>query len=329
MTRTDERAGLLFAALCALNAAFVPAVAKLTTDRAHPMFVAAATTLFAGATALVVLTTRRQLGLLVHRRIGPRLLLVGALGTGAAFWLFFQGARHATAIETALCMQIEPAYSLLAAWLVLGQRPTARRVAAITLLLAGIALALGGDAWSAPSAGVWPLLATPLCWQLSHLVVLRGLAGVPPTVLTGARYVYGGVVLAAAWALGGAPTGIVAGTFLPTLLAALAVQGIVLSYTGTMLWYEAITRLDLARTTAIVVPSIPLLSLAATFVLVGERPTLVQMAGVLLTAVGVLGFVTAPHAETARARIPIWTAPLAAPSDHRPADRSPGSRRHY
>ena len=83
MTHTDERAGLLFAALCALNGAFVPAAAKLTTDHADPMFVAAATTLFAGTTALVVLATRRQLDLLVHPRIGPRLLLVGALGTGA------------------------------------------------------------------------------------------------------------------------------------------------------------------------------------------------------------------------------------------------------
>jgi probable blue pigment (indigoidine) exporter len=311
-TRTDERAGLLFAALCALNAAFVPALAKLTTDRADPMFVAASTTLFAGATALVVLATRRQLALLVHPRIGPRLLLVGARGTAAALWLFFQGARRATAIETTLCLQIEPAYSLVAAWLVLGQRPTLRRVAAISLLLVGIALALGGGAWSAPSVGVWALLATPLCWQLSHLVVLRGLAGVPPTVLTGARYVYGGLALTAMWALSGAPTAIAAGTSVATLVATLALQGVVLSYAGTILWYEAIVRLDLARTTAIVVPSTPLLSLVATFALVGERPTPVQIAGVLLTAVGVLGFVTAPHAEPARARIPVWTAPLAA-----------------
>jgi probable blue pigment (indigoidine) exporter len=310
VSRTDERAGLLFAALCAVNAAFVPAAAKLTTDRADPMFVAAATTLFAGATALAVLATRRQLRLLVHAHIGPRLLLVGVLGTAAAFWLFFAGARRATAIETALCLQIEPAYSLVGAWLVLGQRPTVRRVAAISLLLVGIALALGGNAWSAPSPGVWALLATPLCWQLSHVVVLSGLAGVPPTVLTGARYVYGGLALTAVWVLSGTPTAIAAGTSPATLVAALAVQGIVLSYLGTMLWYEAIIRLDLARTTAIVVPSTPLLSLAVTATLVGERPTPVQLAGVLLTAAGVLGFVTAPHAAPVRVRIPIWTAPL-------------------
>ncbi|MBI3769980.1 MAG: DMT family transporter [Deltaproteobacteria bacterium] len=311
MTRAEERAGLAFAALCAANGAFVPAVAKLTTDRADALFVAAATTFFAGATALVVLAARCELALLVHPRIGPRLLAVGALGTGAAFWFFFQGARRATAIETVLCLQIEPAYALAAAWVVLGERPTARRLGAIALLLVGIALALGFGGAFAP-AGVWLLLATPLCWQLSHLIVVRALRGVPPAVLTGARYAYGAVVLGLAWALGGATIGLAPGGSLPALLPALVVQGVVLSYVGTIMWYGAIARLDLARTTAIVVPSIPLLSLVATFVLLGERPTLPQSVGVVLTAIGVLGFVTAPHAIATRARVPTWTAPLAA-----------------
>ncbi len=319
MRQPDERAGLFFAGVCALNGAFVPAVAKLTTDRADALFVAAVSTACAGLTALAVLAQRRELALLVHRRIGPRLVAVGALGTGAAFLLFFLGARRATAIETTLCLQIEPAYALVFAWLALGERPTRRRVAATAVILAGIALALGSRGAPAASAGVWLLLATPLCWQLSHLIVVRGLGGVPPAVLTGARYVYGGVVLGVVWLLAGAPTAIAPGTSLARFVPTLVVQGVVLAYAGTMMWYEAITRLDLARTTAIVVPSTPLLALVATFVLVGERPTAWQCAGVLLTAAGVLAFVTAPHAVPTRPRVPIWTAPLAAP--RRPSRR--------
>jgi drug/metabolite transporter (DMT)-like permease len=93
-------------------------------------------------------------------------------------------------------------------------------------------------------------------------------------------------------------------------LPLLALQGIVLAYLGTIVWYGAIARLDLARTTAIVVPSIPVLSLGATFVLVDEVPTTRQAVGMLLTAVGVLAFVTAPHLEAWRERIPSATAPL-------------------
>src|SRR5438552_3142028 len=103
------------------------------------------------------------------------------------------------------------------------------------------------------------------------------------------------------------------GATLPSVVPARVLQGTVLSYLGTMMWYEAITPLDLARTTAIVVPSVPLLSLVATFVLLREVPTLLQAVGMAVAAVGVLGFVTAPHAVSTRERAPVWTAPLATP----------------
>jgi drug/metabolite transporter (DMT)-like permease len=308
----SEVAGLVFAGLCALNGAFVPAVARLTSLRADPVLVATVTSLFAAVAALVVLAARAELRVLVAPRVGPRLALVGALGTAAAFALFYSGARRTSAIEAALGLQVEPVYALLGAWVGLGHRPTVRRVAAVVVLLGGLVLALGARELSS-SFGIWLILATPLCWQLSHLVVLRGLPGVPPPVLTGARYVYGGALLAVGWlGLGGARAEVAA---LVPGLPLLALQGVVLSYLGTIVWYAAIARLDLARTTAIVVPSIPVLSLAATFVLLGEVPTLRQGLGMLLTAAGVLTFVTAPHAEAWLERIPSPTAPLVNAAD--------------
>lgn len=290
----NERVGLLFAMLCALNGAFVPAVAKLTTGRAEPLFVAAASNLFAAIGAAVLLAARGELGVVFQPRLAPRLLAIGALGTTTAHLLFYLGASRTSAIVATLCLQCEPAYSLLLAWLFLGHRPTRRRVAAAGLLLAGIVLAVGASGFEA-SAGVWLLLVTPLCWQFSHLVVLRGLIGVPPLILTSARYMYGGVLLALLWLGFGDRAALASGGELARLIPLLALQGCVLGYGGTLFWYQAITRLDLARTTAIVVPAIPLLSLAASFVLLGEVASARQWAGLVLTAVGILAFVTAPH----------------------------------
>lgn len=309
---SSELAGLVFAGLCALNGAFVPAVAHLTSVRADPLLVATVTSLFAAVFALVVLVARGELGVLIRRDTGPRLALVGALGTAVAFVLFYAGTSRTSAIEAALCLQVEPVYALIGAWVGLGHRPTGRRIVSIAVLLAGLALALGAHQLSS-ARGVWLILATPLCWQLSHLVVLRGLVGVPAPVLTGARYVYGGLMLAVAWLVHGGTAAELAA--LRPGLALLALQGTVLAYLGTMVWYAAIARLDLARTTAIVVPSIPVLSLGATFVLLGEIPTARQALGLLLTAAGVLAFVTAPHADAWRERIPSATAPLATPTD--------------
>jgi drug/metabolite transporter (DMT)-like permease len=311
--RRVERVGLAFAGLSVANGAFVPAVAKLTTTGADPLFVAAATTAFGALAAGAVLAARGELGWLARRREGPRLALVGLLGTTLAYLLFFEGSRRASAIDTALCLQSEPLYSLVFAWIFLGHRPTLRRVGAVAVLALGIFLAVGAGlgAGSEP-LGVALLLVTPLCWQTSHLVVLRGLAGVPPPVLTGARYLVGGPLVAALWLARGADTGLGGEPGeLARRLPLLAVQGVVLYYAGTLVWYQALSRLDLARTTAIVVPSIPVLSIAVSFALLGEVPTPRQWAGLALTAGGVLAFVTAPHAVAARERVPTATAPIA------------------
>jgi drug/metabolite transporter (DMT)-like permease len=309
-----ERSGLLFAALCALNGAFVPAFAKLTTDRADPLFVATVTTLFAGACAAVILGVRGELRQLVtHPRIG-RLVLVGAFGTAAAYMLFYAGTRRSTAIEAVLCLQIEPAYALLAAWLVLGHRPTRRRVLATALLLLGITLAVGTEGIRG-SPGVWLLLVTPICWQLSHLIMLRGLPGITPILLTGARFIFGGVILSTCWVAVGGLASLPSRAAFFALLPLLALQGLILTFVGTLLWYQSVTRLDLARTTAIVVPSIPLLSLGASFLLLGELPSARQLAGLLLTGIGVLIYVTSPHAVAVARELPSVAALTAAGDD--------------
>jgi O-acetylserine/cysteine efflux transporter len=277
----------------------VPAFAKLTTGRADPFFVAAATGLFAGLGCALLLATRGELAELWRPGRWPKLAGLGALGTGLAFFLFFAGASRTSAIETALVLQVEPAYSLLLSWLAFGHRPTLRRVGALAVILTGIALALGARTLSA-STGIAILMATPLCWQLSHLLVLKRLTDTAPIVLTGARYVYGGVLLALAFAARGGSWPPAAE--LATLLPILALQGVVLSMVGTLLWYQTIARLDLGRATAIVVPSIPVLSLGASFLLLGEVATPRQWLGLLLTVAGVLAMVTGPAARARTAR---------------------------
>jgi O-acetylserine/cysteine efflux transporter len=308
----QERIGLLFAGLCALNGAFVPAVAKLTTAQGDAFFVAAVTTMVAGACAFAVLAFRGELRALVARRQLPALLSIGALGTAFTFVLFFEGARRTSAIETALCLQIEPVYSLFLARLFLGHPLTPRRLAAVAVLVTGIALAMNPSDFTG-WVGNGLLLLTPLGWQVSHLIVLRGLPKVEPRTLTGARYVYGGALLGALWLASGGVARLPDAAELARLLPVLALQGAVLSFLGTMIWYEAISRLDLARCTAIVVPSIPLLSLGASFVLLGEVASARQWLGLLLTACGVAVFVTAPHAHEQLDRVPTQTAPLAVP----------------
>ncbi len=308
-----ERAGLGFAGLCVLSGAFVAPVARLSTEGGDALFVATATTLLAGLTAAVVLLAKGQLRSLVSGRDALPLVMLGALGTMIPNLLFFLGTARTSALDAVLCLQTEPAFSLLLAWLVLGHRLTLRRVFSVAVLLIGIVCAMTGDSIRDP-LGISMLLAAPLAWQLSHLLVLRRLTGARPELLTGARYVWGGICLgftAAVFCL------VTDRPLLPASpteaqLPLLALQGIVLSYCGTMLWYQAIARLDLARATAIIVPSIPVLTLVTAFVIVGEVPSLRQVVGLCIVAGGVLSFVSAPHAVETLERVPTQTAPLGA-----------------
>lgn len=309
--RRQERLGLLFAALCAVNGAFVPAIAKLTTARSDALFVATATTVVAGACAFALLAARGELRRLVAPRAVGRLVAIGVLGTAITFLLFFEGARRTSAIETALCLQIEPVYSLFLARLFLGHPLAPRRLAAVAAIVVGIAFAMNPSGFSG-WVGNALLLATPLGWQVSHLIVLRGLGSVEPNTLTAARYVYGGIALAAVWIATGGVARLPESGELARVLPVLALQGAVLSFLGTLVWYQAIARLDLARCTAIVVPSIPLLSLGASFLLLGEVASPRQWLGLLLTVCGVLAFATAPAAAPRAERLAPEAPPLTA-----------------
>jgi O-acetylserine/cysteine efflux transporter len=307
--RRQERLGLLFAAACALNGAFVPALAKLNTTRAEPLLVATATSLFAGAGSLALLAWRGELGRLVAPGVAGKLLALGALGTAVTYLLLFAGTARTSAIETALCLQVEPVYSLVLSWAFLGHPVTLRRLGAVGGILLGIALTLqpvGFSGW----VGVGLLLATPIGWQVSHLIVLRGLRGVAPRTLTGARYVFGGVILLGVWSAAGGPARLPPAGDWPQLLGLFAIQGVLLAFVGTLLWYETIARLDLLRATAIVVPSVPVLSLGASFLLLGEVAVARQWAGLVITAAGILAFVTAPDAREPRVRVPSANAPI-------------------
>ena len=289
--RRSDASGLAFAAYCVVNTAFVPAVAKLTTQQADGLTIALFTSAFAALVSVGLLVAQGKLRLLL-RDFGW-LVLIGTLGTALAFLLYYSGAKRVTAVETALCVQTEPIYSLVGTRFVLGYPTAKRRIAAVVAIAAGIALAIG-TAPTSPLLGLGLLLATPLAWQMSHWIALKRLPVFDPLQLAGARYVYGSLALLAVWLPLEGPSAVWPRSDFGSFLPIVALQGALLSFGGTLAWYAAVKRLDLPRTTAIVVPSAPILSLFVSYLVLGEHVSVREACGFLLAAAGVLTFALNP-----------------------------------
>jgi len=128
---------------------------------------------------------------------------------------------------------------------------------------------------------------TPLMWQMSHAVTLRVMPPLSPISVTAARNFYAAILLAAFLlainpaALGQLSEFQVVGTILTT--------GAVVYFLGTLTWYGAISRLSLSWTTALVVPGVPVLSVAFAAALLGERAAMRQFVAIGIAMAGILG----------------------------------------
>jgi drug/metabolite transporter (DMT)-like permease len=212
----------------------------------HPLW---ATALIYSTATLGVLAWRPQAwrGLLAH----PGLLLLAAAAglTNVGFnWAVTVG----DVVRVVLLFYLMPAWSVLMAWAVLGEKPSAGSLFRLALALAGVVVVLKspGSPWPVPqSAADWLALAGGLCFAVTN-ALLRKLGDTPSEGRMLAMF-GGGALMAAAAALAGMAWQIVpAPAFQLAGLGVAAVLCLAFLASNTALQYGA-ARLA-ASTTAIV-----------------------------------------------------------------------------
>ncbi len=262
-----------------------------------PPLWAAALRFVLGAALMLAIAVRQGVDLwgLAKRHAGAYLLL-GVVGIAAFNLLFFHALKTTSADSGALIMATNPLLTTLLAAVLLGERPSARHLAALPLALAGVAVVISqGDvqrlAHLQVAEGDVLMLMANVTWALFNVFSRRYM---PPGSAVGNTALMmtagAGVLLAAALADGGsfALPGLRAGV----ALAVMAVGGTVLAY---LFWGMGIQRLGAART-ALFLNLVPVFAMLVGGML-GTPPTAVQIAGGLL----VLGSV-------AMAMMPRWRA---------------------
>jgi drug/metabolite transporter (DMT)-like permease len=176
----------------------------------------------------------------------------------------------------------------LLAWLLLGERPDRRAVAAVPVVLAGVVLISGVVGASAygddPALGVVYGLGTALTYSAFLLILRRGNTDLrrPAGPLFDATFSATLVCLPAGWVIGGLD--LAPGAESQAWLITLALSSQVL---GWLLISVSLPRLP-ALLTSIVLTIQPVGSVLLGVVLLSEHPSAVQLAGVAVVICGVV-----------------------------------------
>jgi drug/metabolite transporter (DMT)-like permease len=213
-----------------------------------------AATMLMGAVALFTLRKSED-GLTRPSRPSQWLGLgvVGVLGGGVAFLLFFEGLSLAVSTQAALIHKTLLIWVGVLAVLVLREKLGVGHVAALGLLVAGQLVLVGGVTDLSFGSGEVMILAATLIWSIEVIVAKRLLADLSPLTVGVARMGIGVAVLVGWGLVTGAFAGL-AGLGWSHWGWALA-TGLVLSgYVGT--WYFGLARAPAVDVTAVLVFSV-------------------------------------------------------------------------
>jgi drug/metabolite transporter (DMT)-like permease len=202
------------------------------------------------ALALPVLTRAGRGGLPRTRPQWAGLLVIAVVGGSVPFVLFFEGLARAEATQAAFIQKTLVVWVALLAVPLLAERLSAAHLAAIALLVAGLAW-LAGDAGTVVfGTGEVLILAATLLWAVEVVIAKRLLASVDSRTLGAARMAVGTVVLLGWVAVSGRAHelfSLSAGQWSWVLLTGL----ILTAYVAT--WFAALARAQAVDVTAVLV----------------------------------------------------------------------------
>jgi len=248
--------------------------------------------------ALIAADERRRLGPLDPR---ARWLAMTAGVCFAADLVLWHGAIAAVGAGLATVLgNLQVVVVALTAWALLGERPSRALALAIPVVLAGVVLLTGvgsaGAYGADPTRGVVLGAATSVAYAAFLLVLRQGARDLRRVAEPLLHATWVAAVVAAAW-------GVLTGTFDPVptwpghgWLALLAVSSQVV---GWLLISVSLPRLPAALTSLLLLLQ-PVASVALGVVLLGERPSAIQLIGVAVVLAGVL-LATRRNAEPAQA----------------------------
>ena len=227
------------------------------------LWFAAARALLAGA-ALLALAAVQHRPMPRTGRSWALILVLAVVNVAVGFAAMFAGVAGGATGTAAVLANVQPLLILLPAWWLYGERPTRHLTAALLLGFAGLAL-VAAPRGGGTGAGLSLVAAAA---ATGGTLLVRRLDGVDLVAASGWQFAIGGAVLAgwAGWAEG---RPVIAWT--PRFVAVLAFLSLVGTAGAFLVWFVEARRARLDQLTSWTL-LVPVLGLALSTVILGERP---------------------------------------------------------
>ena len=248
--------------------------------------------------AVILMASAKWRGISLNVKKGPQrlhLLVAGALNIGAFGILSAFAQLSMTTSRTAICAYTMPVWATLLARPILGERLDRWRGAALVIGASGLVVLL----WPAAATG-FPLgtrlaLGSALSWAAGTVYLKWANVEASPIAITAWQLLAGSIAVAAGLLLSGARLRTELHWTSAAGLAYTTLIGTALAY---LLWFQSAVRLP-ASTVGLGILLVPVVGVAASILLLGDRPTAADLGGfalIFLAAVCALG----PRADRAR-----------------------------
>lgn len=261
-------------------------VSKVVLDTIPP-FTLILLRLLLGSLSLWLIVTLRG-GMRLTRREFWRVLGVGAVGYGVSLSFQFIGTQLSTAANGSLVTSATPAFVLFFAWIILGERITPKRLAALVIATLGVVAVV--DPRSArlePNLfiGNLSLMAAALTWAL-YSVLIRLVTQKLDVLSVSLIAFLGGLPLVVPGSIAEIASGAV-GTITPGIIAGVLFLGIICTALAMFLWNSSFAMLD-ANVASLTFFAQPVVGALLGWSLLHERITALFIIGGVLIALGLL-----------------------------------------
>ncbi|WP_307825794.1 EamA family transporter [Streptomyces sp. MBT33] len=211
-----------------------------------------------------------------------RSAVLGLLNVSVFFVLVYAASQLLPTSVASTVMAVSPLTMMLAAWLLMAERPRAAHVVGAGIGLAGVCLMLLTGAADVGLPGVLASAAAVLVSSFGHILTRRWGAGIDVSASTAWQLIAGGLVLLpAAVAVEGSPPRLTAAGFLAFCYVALVATA--LAFT---VWFAGLRHLP-AGTVGLIGLLNPVTGVLLGVAVAGESLTLQQLCGLVLVLAGV------------------------------------------